>query len=84
MTQKEINKEQIKKQAKEIMDNFVNAMGNIEVEENFTLKREKSYRNDGNGQPLDENFKQRFLKNAPKTKGDAILANKGEWTKNGN
>lgn len=82
MSREEINKEEIQKQAKEIMDNFVNALGNIEVEENFDLKREASYREEGSPNELDEDFRQRFLKNAPKTRGNAVLANKGEWTKN--
>jgi len=70
----------IKSEAKEIMDNFMKALDKIEVEEEFLLERESSFREETKEKSqLDESFKQKFLSNANKTKGDAILANKGEW-----
>ena len=75
-----MNQEKIKLQAKEIMDNFLIALSDIEVEEEFELSRTNCFRNENEKiNILDEDFKQRFLSNAPKTKGDAILANKGAW-----
>ncbi len=71
--------EDIKLEAKNIMDNFMSAMKDIEVENDFILERENSFRVEGDGDELDESFKQRFLANAKRTTGDAILANKGEW-----
>jgi len=75
-----MDNEKIKKEAKEIMDNFMSALNNIEVEDEFLLLRENSYR-DENVQILksDDEFKQRFLSNANKTQGNAIVANKGAW-----
>ncbi len=55
------------------------ALDDIEVEQEFILEREKCFREEGKGKDVDEDFRQRFLSNAPKTSGDAILANKGEW-----
>ena len=72
---------EIKKQAKEIMDNFMEAMKDIDVEDEFVLERDACFREEGEGSKVDEGFRQRFLKNATKTRGDAVLANKGEWTK---
>ncbi len=69
----------VKKEAKEIMDNFMAAMKDIEVEEDFILERSKCFREEKEGLEVDEEFKRRFLKNATKTSGDAILANKGAW-----
>lgn len=74
-----MDEERIKKEAKEIMDNFMSALKDIEVEEEFILERDMTYREETQGNVADEDFKQRFLSNAPKTSGDAILANKGSW-----
>lgn len=74
-----MDQEKIKIQAKEIMDNFMVALSDVEIEEEFELIRTNCFREEGNGQKLDEDFKQRFLANAPKTSGNAILANKGAW-----
>lgn len=74
-----MDNEKIKIQAKEIMDNFMDALSSIEVEEEFELLRENCYRDEKNLSVLDDEFKQRFLSNAPKTNGNAILANKGAW-----
>lgn len=76
-----VNQEEVKKQAKEIMDNFMQALSEIEVEEEFVLERENSFREQGAGTEVDEEFRQRFLGNAPKISGTAVVANKGEWTK---
>lgn len=74
-----MNQEKIKIEAKEIMDNFMNALSDIEVEDEFELLRDKSYREEKNGKNCDEHFRQAFLSNAPKTNGNAIVANKGAW-----
>ncbi|MCA9496250.1 MAG: hypothetical protein KC589_04880 [Nanoarchaeota archaeon] len=76
-----MNETKIKKEAKEIMDNFMNALSDIDIEEEFVLERKNTTRNEKKGKKVDENFKQKFLSNAPKIKGDAILANKGTWVK---
>lgn len=74
-----MNQDDIKREAKEIMDKFMEAMADVELEDNFELVRDRCYREEGEGVELDENFKQRFLANARKTSGDAIVANKGDW-----
>jgi len=76
-----MNEDKIKSEAVEIMNNFMKALDKIQVEEEFVLMRENSFREEGKDiEKVDsDNFKQRFLSNASKTKGDAILANKGNW-----
>lgn len=74
-----MDSKEIKKDAKRIMDNFMEEMKDIQVENEFILSREKCLREEGEGTNPDENFKQIFLSNANKTSGDAILANKGDW-----
>ena len=75
-----MNIDSIKKEAKLIMDNFMDSLNNIQVENEFNLIRSKSYRTE-DSQDNDEDFRNIFLFNAPKSTGDTILANKGEWTK---
>lgn len=76
--------QEIKKEAKQIMDNFMEALSEIEVEEDFVLERDECFRDERKiGKKPDEDFIQRFLRNAPQTCGTAIQANKGDWTKNG-
>ena len=74
-----MKQDEIQKQAKKIMDNFMSAFSDIEVEDDFILEREVCLREEGNGFVADEDFRQRFFSNAPKVKGDALVANKGEW-----
>lgn len=74
-----MNSEEIKKDAQKIMNNFMDEMKDIQVEDDFILERETCFREEGTGTEPDENFKQRFLSNAKRTSGDAILANKGDW-----
>ncbi len=74
-----MDKELIAKQAKEIMDSFSSKLASIDLNNDFELIREKSFREEGNGKEIDEDFIQRFLNNAPKISGNAILSKKGEW-----
>ena len=76
------NRDEIRKEAKQIMDNFMDALREVKIEEEFVLHREKNSRNEGLEEEVDcGEFKQRFLSNAPKVSGDCIVANKGGWTK---
>lgn len=77
-----MEKNKIKIQAKQIMDNFMESLNEIEIDKDFNLKREKYLRAERKIlKEKDEEFIQRFLKNAPKTTANSILANKGEWEK---
>lgn len=69
----------IKKEAKEIMDNFIFAMKDIEVEDDFVLFRSECFREEGEGFLGDEDFIYRFLENSAKHNNHSILANKGSW-----
>jgi hypothetical protein len=71
--------EAIKAEAKQIMDDFMNAMESVSIEETFTLHRESCFREEGEGSEPDEAFRERFLNNAPKRRGDSIYVKKGEW-----
>ena len=72
---------EIKEEAKKIMDQFMSAMDKIDVEEDFVLIRDKCTREEGEGLEANPEFKRRFLNNASNTLGDAILAQKAAWEK---
>ena len=75
-----MNDEEIRSEAKKIMDNFMNSLRNINIDDEFTLERDLSYRKEKDVEMNEDNeFKNDFLANAHRTSGDAILANKGEW-----
>lgn len=76
-----MDKAEIKKEAKQIMDNFMEALSDIGVEDEFILKRDECFRSENGGNEKNESFQNRFLSNAPKTSGSAVVANKGDWTK---
>ncbi|MFW6286150.1 MAG: Asp-tRNA(Asn) amidotransferase GatCAB subunit C [Nanoarchaeota archaeon] len=74
--------EDIQKEAKEIMDNFIKALKGIELEDEYNLERDISTRQELNNSPqANDEFKQKFLSNANKVSGDYIVANKGKWVK---
>ena len=74
--------EKIKKQAKEIMDNFVEKLGEVPIQENFENKQKEWFREEGEGKLGDNGFISRFLSNAPKISGSSVLTEKGSWVKN--
>ena len=74
-----MDEKEIAQDAKKIMDNFMSALEKIEVEEEFILDRDECFREETQGSEVDESFRQRFLSNAPKVNGDAVLANKANW-----
>ena len=74
-----MDEKKIAQDAKKIMDNFMSALKDVEVEEEFILERAECFREEGQGSEVDEGFRQRFLSNAPKVNGDAVLANKANW-----
>lgn len=70
---------QVQQDAKKIMDKFMKLMKDIDVEEDFILKRDICFREEKEGLEANPEFKRIFLSNAPQTQGDAIVANKGAW-----
>lgn len=74
-----MDQKEIEKTAQQIMDNFLEAMKDIEVEEDFINRYDQCLREEKSGIDTNEEFKQQFLNNAPQTKGDAIITEKGAW-----
>ena len=71
--------EEIKKQAKAIMDTFVTALEKANLPEVAVgLDREKPERNPKE-EPTGTVFRQRLFKNAPDVDNDCIVAEKKSW-----
>lgn len=79
-----MDQERIKKQAKQILDNFADALASVEKEskEQEGVERQEFERKEENQENLKENnpeFKQAFLKNSPAHDDDFIIAERGGW-----
>ena len=78
----EKEKEQIKKQAKSIMDNFSKKISKIDKKisepliERDEFEREESSKTEGK---IENNFRERIFENAPNKNKDFILAEKKKW-----
>jgi len=75
-----LDQEQIKQQAKNIIDSFVSALEKIEVEEE-NVEREEDRRQEKEPAESDADFRKIMLENAPDVKNECIVAEKGKWTK---
>jgi len=72
--------ESIKKEAKLILEKFSKALEKVEskIKEAPGVKRDKNTREETKTESNPE-FKKLFLKNAPKTEDDYIIAERGSW-----
>ncbi len=75
-----MDKNQIRKQAKQILDKFANALAKVKSpSEDFYVDRKEFEREESKGKECDSSFKKRFLKNAPQHDDDFIIAERGKW-----
>ena len=77
----EKEKEEIKKQARGIMDSFSKQLSKIDKSMKEPLiEGEKFEREEGEDNKTNENFSREIMfENAPKKNKDFIIAEKGEW-----
>lgn len=77
----EKEKEDIKNQAKEIMDSFEKELKKVESQKiELGVKRKEQFR-DETKTTNNPDFRKRFFENAPHKDGDLIKAEKGSWKK---
>ena len=76
-----VDKEKIKKEAKQILDKFASALAKVDSEKiEFGVERDEFEREEGHGEGCeDKDFKKNFLKNAPEHDDDFILTERGSW-----
>ena len=75
----EKEKEDIREQAKEIMDSFEKALKKVGAEKvELGVKRKSMLREEGKTE-CDGDFRPRFFENAPRKDSEFIKAEKGAW-----
>ena len=72
-------REEIKKQAKKIMDDFAAALEKAGVKEEVVFVEREEDRREEKDEAYDAEFREIMLKNAPEVKDDFLIAEKGEW-----
>ncbi len=73
-----IDPEFVRKQAKQIMDEFIKALDRVgAIKEEYGLEREDQTRVPGS--PDFPGFRERMFKNAPKKNSDFIVMEKKKW-----
>ncbi|MFA5020029.1 MAG: hypothetical protein WC533_02935 [Candidatus Pacearchaeota archaeon] len=73
-------REEIKHQAKKIMDDFALTLEKLPDIPEALVEREKDVRDESEDEVCsDSDFRDTMLKNAPKVKDDCVLAEKGAW-----
>ena len=74
-----MDKEKIQKQAKKIMDDFIQALDKVkEIKEEFGVRRDVNTR-ERTPCGCDPAFPKRFFKNAPKVQDDCLVMEKKKW-----
>ena len=79
-----MDRDKINREAKELLDKFANALDKAGVkDEGVFVDRERFERVEGSEQGLEDSenddFKKRVLENAPESKDDFIIVEKGSW-----
>lgn len=72
-------REEIRLQAKGILDNFAASLEKVKIGKEKIKKPHGGYRKEGAGQKCDDDFRERMFANAPLKEGDCIIAEKKKW-----
>jgi hypothetical protein len=75
----EAKKEEIRREAKQILDKFANALERVKLKEKKAKKEAGGYREEGAGIKPDNDFRTRMFENAPEKDENCIIAEKKEW-----
>jgi Asp-tRNA(Asn)/Glu-tRNA(Gln) amidotransferase C subunit len=75
----EKKKEEIRREAKEILDRFSGALEKVDVKGKDLKVSEEGFREEGSGEVGDKEFREKMFENAPSKEGDFILGEKKKW-----
>lgn len=75
----EKQREEIRKEAKGILDNFANALKKVKINDKKERKEVGGFRKEGKGEECDEEFRRQMFKNAPQHDEDCIIAERKKW-----
>ncbi len=70
--------EEIKLEAKQILDKFARALEKVKAEEDFFVERDEDRRKESQ-EEKDSDFREIFFENAPSVKKECIEVEKGGW-----
>ncbi len=76
-----INRDDIQKETKQILDKFAKALLQVEKEHDVCdwIEREEFERSEKEGKEPEKGFRQKMLENAPSHDEDFIIAERGSW-----
>jgi len=77
ITEKE--KEEIKQEAKNILDRFASALEKVKVKEKRLKREVGGFREESIGEKCDGDFRRSMFSNAPEVRSDCIIAEKKKW-----
>ncbi|MEM4271787.1 MAG: hypothetical protein QXD13_01725 [Candidatus Pacearchaeota archaeon] len=72
-------KEQIRKEAQEILKKFAASLEKVKFKEKEVKQEVGGFRKEGAGTKGSEDFRKRMFENAPNKDEDCIIAEKKEW-----
>ena len=72
-------REEIKKEAKRILDKFSSSLEKVKFKEKEIEKKSHGYREEGEGMTGNEDFRKRMFENAPEKNKGYIIAEKKKW-----
>ena len=75
------SEEQIRKEAKQLLDKFAKELDKVKISDKSEKKEVGGFREEGKsfGKSNDGEFRKAMFKNAPNTKDDCIVAEKKSW-----
>lgn len=75
----EQEREKIREEAKEILEKFGASLSKVKLKEKKEKKSLGGFREEGNGEKGDADFRKRMFENAPNKNEDSIIAEKKKW-----
>lgn len=72
-------KEQIKKEAKQILDNFASSLEKVELKKKKSRKEVGGFREESSGRKNDADFRRIMFENAPHKDESNIITEKKSW-----
>lgn len=75
----ENKKEEIRKEAKKILDDFAGSLEKVKFEEKDLKEDVGGFREETKAEKCDMGFREIMFENAPESDGDCIIAEKKNW-----
>lgn len=76
----DMRREEVKKEAKKILDDFATALKQVKIEEKRLKRAAGGFRKEESGKEMDSSFREAMFANAPAVEGDCIVAEKKKWS----